>query len=59
MDAKTSETSIRFALHSETKARVRWAHQKARRRFANLDREPLPPNAPDASPVEASARQLR
>jgi hypothetical protein len=58
MDATTSEFGVRFALQAETTARARWAHQKARRRFANLDREPLPPNAPDASPVEARARQL-
>lgn len=58
MDASTSETSIRFALRSDAMARARWAHQGARRRIANLDREPLPPNEPDASPLEARARQL-
>jgi hypothetical protein len=43
--------------HEAHKARARWSLQRAWKRFANLDREPLPPNVPDASPVEAWSRK--
>lgn len=58
MDADNLTSRISSARHLDAKARVRWAHQRARRSIANLDREPFSPNAPDASPVEAKVRRF-
>lgn len=58
MGADTPPTSITSAKPETNKAHTRWALQRARRRIANLDRDPLPPDAPDASPVEARARRF-
>jgi hypothetical protein len=44
--------------HETNRSRARWALMGARRKVANLDRDPLPPDAPDASPVEAQARRF-
>ena len=58
MGANTPLTSLSIARPEIARARARWAHQKARRSVANLDREPGPPHAPEASPVEAQARRF-
>ena len=42
-----------YVQHENQRSQARWTHQKARRRIANLDREPSPPDAPDMSPMEA------
>jgi hypothetical protein len=58
MGASMPSTSLSVARPEIDRARARWAHQGARRNFANLDREPGPPHAPEASPVEAQARRF-
>lgn len=56
--AGPSALTITSAWHEANRAQARWTFQRARRRAANLDRDPLPPNAPDASPVEAPMRRF-
>ncbi len=56
--AGPSAPTITSVWHETTKAQARWALQRARRRVANLDRDPLPPNVPDASPVETPVRRF-
>lgn len=58
MGADTPNSRINFARHENDRARARWTHEGARRNTANFDREPMPPNAPDASPVEARFRRF-
>ncbi|TNC48605.1 hypothetical protein FHG66_13785 [Rubellimicrobium rubrum] len=53
MGTGTAITCTDYVRHEDQRSQARWAYQKARRRTANLDREPLPPDAPDMSPVEA------
>ena len=65
MDADKPNSSIDLTQHKLDKARALWAVEEADRFAdkkvpspANLDREPGPPHAPEASPVEARVRRF-
>lgn len=65
MDADKPSTSIGLAQHKLAKACALRALEEAERiaesevsNPANLDREPAPPHAPEASPVEARVRRF-
>lgn len=58
MGADKPANSIPFVQDDTYQARARWGIGRARRVAANLDREPLPPDAPDVSPVEARFRRF-
>jgi hypothetical protein len=53
MGTGTAITYTDSVRHEDQRSHARWAYQRARRRAANLDREPLPHDAPDMSPMEA------
>ncbi len=65
MDADKPSRSIDLTQHKLSKVRALWAAEEADRIAeseapspANLDREPAPPQAPEASPVEARVRRF-
>ena len=65
MDPDKPSLSIDLTQRKLAKARAPWALEEADRIAeseapspANLDREPAPPHAPEASPVEARVRRF-